>query len=471
MNEIRRSTPLPRLLPLFFGLALALAVRGAAPGGAQVLTACTVPGSIHHVIYLIKENRTFDHYFGKFPGAAGATTAVDSAGQTVPLAQADDTNFGCDINHQWESAHSAYDCGGMDKFDGISFNGKACDRTQPAPYTNHSLTQFSQADIPNYWAYAQHFTLGDHMYSSLMGPSYPNHLYTVAAQSGGEATGAGAVDNPTAAPKGSSGGWGCDVAGQTVKTYPFGPPACPATGTFGSHSSCWSFTTLPDEIDAIPSSTTPLDWRYYAPNPGSGGYIWSILNAFSQIRNDPARWAKVVPYTQLFTDLTSNQLPAVSWIVLPGSLSEHSPNSVCVGENYTVQIVNALMQSGAWCTSALFVTWDDFGGFYDHLPPPDPAAQNADSFGPGFRVPLLVISPYAKAGFIDTRAFDFSSLVKFAETTFGLQPLTLRDLNAKSLMNAFDFNQVNPRLILNQRTCSAAALAQQATASDDFDDD
>src|SRR4029077_948003 len=168
------------------------------------------------------------------------------------------------------------------------------------------------------------------------------------------------------------GGWGCDVAGQKGKTYPLGPPPCPATRTFGSHSSCCSFTTLPDEIDAIPSSTTPLDWRYYAPNPGSGGYIWSILNAFSQIRNDPARWAKVVPYTQLFTDLTSNQLPSVSWIVLPGSLSEHSPNSVCVGENYTVQIVNALMQSGAWCTSALFVTWDDFGGFYDHLPPPDP---------------------------------------------------------------------------------------------------
>lgn len=117
------------------------------------------------------------------------------------------------------------------------------------------------------------------------------------------------------------------------------------------------------------------------------------------------------------------------------------------------------------------MTWDDFGGFYDHEPPPDTTDQNADSLGPGFRVPLLVISPYAKPGFIDQRPFDFSSLVKFAETTFGLQPLTARDLNSKSLMNAFDFSQVNPRLYLQQRTCSAAALAQQATASDDFDDD
>jgi phospholipase C len=461
-------------LSLLAALGLALPAPARAAGGAKIApaatadVACTAPGTIQHVIFLIKENRTFDNYFGKFPGADGATTALDSAGQVVPLNPADDTNFGCDINHSWDSGHTAYDCAVMDQFDTISFSGGSCDRSQPPPYTNHSLTQFSQGDIPNYWAYAQHYTLGDHMFSSLMGPSYPNHMYTVAAQSGGPATGMGAINNPFGG-SGTSGGWGCDMTGQMVQTYPFGPPACPANGTVGTHSSCWSFPTLPDEIDAASTLTNPLDWRYYAPQPGHSGYIWSILNAFSQIRNDPARWAKVVPYTQFLTDLQNNQLQPVSWIVLPGSLSEHSPNSVCAGENYTVTLVTALMHSTAWCTSALFITWDDFGGFYDHVPPPNTAGQNADSLGPGFRVPLLVISPYAKAGYVDPTPYELSSLVKFAELTFGLQSLTARDLYTNNLLNAFDFNHVTTRLFLNQRTCPPAAAAP-AKAADDFDD-
>jgi phospholipase C len=472
MKKVCRSKPLPWVLSLCGALGLALAAPGAAAAQATGDTtpdvACTAPGSIQHVIYLIKENRTFDNYFGTFPHAAGATTAVDSSGQTVPLAHADDTNFGCDIDHSWQGAHNAYNCGAMDKFDLLSFGGTNCDRTQPPPYTNHSLTQFVQADIPNYWAYAQHFTLGDHMFSSLMGPSYPNHLYTVAAQSGGPATGMGAINNPFGG-TGTSGGWGCDVMNQMVQTYPFGPPLCPANKPFGTHSSCWSFPTLPEEIEA--AGTPTLDWRYYAPQPGHSGYIWSALNAFSQIRNDPTRWAKVVPYTQFFTDLTNSQLPAVSWIVLPGNLSEHAPSSVCVGENYTVNIVTALMHSSAWCTSALFVTWDDFGGFYDHFPPPNTTGQNADSLGPGFRVPLLVISPFAKPGFIDTTPYDFSSMVKFAELTFGLAPLTARDLNSSNMLNAFNFNRVNPRLFLTQRTCPPSTAAAQSKSADDFDDD
>ena len=469
MQQARRVKRWCRVLAVSGALGLALPIPGWCGDDDPPDQTCSAPGTIRHVIFLIKENRTFDHYFGKFPGADGATTAVDSAGHVVPLAAADDNNFRCDIDHSWGGAHDAYDCGAMDRFDAIRASGATCDRSQPAPYTNHSLTQFSQADIPNYWAYAQHFTLGDHMFSSLMGPSYPNHMYTVAAQSGGEATGMGAINNPFHG-VGRSGGWGCDVAGQSVHTYPFGPPQCPATGNAGTHSTCWSFPTLPEEIEAASTPATRLDWRYYAPQPGHSGYPWSILNAFSQIRNDPARWAKVVPYTRLFTDLTDDKLPAVSWIVPPGSLSEHAPSSVCKGESFTVRIANALMRSSAWCTSALIVTWDDFGGFYDHLPPPDTAGQNADSLGPGFRVPLLVISPYAKPGFIDATPYDFSSLVRFAELTFGLRPLTARDLHASSLLNAFNFNHVTPRLLLNERTCRPGSDPDLATAADDFDD-
>ncbi|HVT17914.1 MAG TPA: alkaline phosphatase family protein [Thermoanaerobaculia bacterium] len=476
------SNPRYRLL-LAIAAALAFGLLApAAPGWSDVRPtggqrgdaqqACPAPGNIQHVIYLIKENRTFDNYFGTFPGAEGATAAVDSQGQTVPLQQASDTTFGCDIDHSWQGARNAWDCGLMDKFDTIGFSGRNCDRTQPQPYTNHSLTQFHQADLPNYWAYAKHFTLGDHMFTSEMGPSYPNHLFTVAAQAGGEASGFGAINNPHGG-AGTSGGWGCDVSGQLVQTVAFGPPpsTCPFTYNLGSHSSCWNFRVFPDELEA-----NGLDWRYYAPQPGASGYIWSAFNAVRHIRDNPAEWAKVVPYTQFFADLTSGGLKPVSWIVLPGACSEHAPSSVCQGENYTVKIVNALMSSPYWCTSALFVTWDDFGGFYDHLSPPVTAGQDADVNGPGFRAPLLVISPYAKAGFIDKTRYDFSSMLKFAEVTFGLSPLTMRDQNANDMLNAFDFTKVNPRLFLTPRptcssTCTTGASALQAPPDSDLDDD
>ncbi|HXO21313.1 MAG TPA: alkaline phosphatase family protein [Thermoanaerobaculia bacterium] len=447
--------------------AAGLLALAAPAGSAGSLPVCATPGTIDHVIFLVKENRTFDNYFGKFRGADGATTARDSRGRVVPLKPASDNTFNCDVRHTWQSAHLAYDCGRMDRFDQISFGNPkgACDRSLPYPYTNHSLTQFSERDIPRYWAYARHFTLGDRMFSSLMGPSYPNHLYTVAAQAGGEAVGRAAINNPNLGTAGR--GWGCDVAGQVVQTLTPGPPICPAQGTLGSHSSCWDFPTLADEVEAKGT----IDWRYYAPSPGGDGYVWSALNAIDHIRNQPARWARVVPYTRFFTDLQAtagHRLQAVSWLVLPGALSEHAPSSVCVGESYTVQIVNALMRSPYWCTTALFLTWDDFGGFYDHVPPPDLVAEDADAYGPGFRVPLLVISPWAKAGFVDSTPYDFASLLKFAEDAFGLPPLTARDQNATSPENAFDFGRANPRLLLPQRTCpkNAVALADD----DDFDD-
>jgi phospholipase C len=438
-------------------------------GGPASLPACSVPGSIQHVVFLIKENRTFDNYFGKFPGANGSTTALDSAGNVVPLAQASDTTFGCDIDHSWQGANLAWDCGNMDKFDliGYSKDKPPCDTTKPQPYTNHSLTQFGPADIPNYWALAQHFTLGDNMFSSELGPSYPNHMYAVAAQNGGWTVGEGAVNNPFV-PNGGpnpTGGWGCDVPNQVVQTLPYGKHICPVNDPFGTHSSCWTgVATLPDEIDA----TKTLDWRYYAPGPGASGYIWSALNAFSQIRFDPVRWKKVVNYTQFESDLYNNGLKAVSWVVFPGNLSEHAPSSVCAGENYTVELLDALQASPYWCSTAVFITWDDFGGFFDHVPPPN--QPNADIYGPGPRVPLLIVSPYARSGFIDSRQFDFTSMLRFAEVTFGLPALTPRDAGAHDMMSAFDFNHVTPRLFLSQRTCPPPPPGLQPGAANDFDD-
>ncbi len=395
-------------------------------------TAANIPASpIKHIVIFVKENRTFDNYFGTYPGANGATTATDSTGKVVPLKhQADSIP---DISHSSESGYMAYDNGKMDKFDLIASN------KNKGATDNNSLSQLYQADIPNYWQYAQNYVLGDAMFSSLMGPSFPNHLYTVAGQSGG------AINNPrtdknVGTLSNATKGWGCDIQHQEVQVKD-------KTGTVQLQEACFDFQTLADELDA-----KNLSWRYYAPPTGTSGYIWSAFDAIKHIRNGPD-WKFVVPTEQFMTDAAAGNLPTVSWIVTPGKVSEHPPSSVCVGENWTVQMLNSLMKGPDWSSTAVFLTWDDFGGFYDHVPP-----QQVDGYGLGFRVPLLVISPYAKKGYIDHTQYEYSSMLHFAETELGLATLTDRDKAASNMLNAFDFTQTpRPPVILTERTCQTKA--------------
>lgn len=405
------------------------------PGGSSTSTAAvhTPTGPIKHIVFFVKENRTFDNYFGTYPGANGATTAMDSTGKTVPLHhQADQVP---DIDHSSQGARMAYDNAKMDRFDLL--HSKATPSATD-PYANNSLTQFQQSDIPNYWTYAQNFVLGDNMFSSLMGPSFPNHLYTIAAQSGG------VINNPVtdkniATLGNAAKGWGCDVPHQQV-------PVQASNGSTSLQEACFDFQTLADELDAKSYS-----WHYYAPPSGTGGYIWSTFDAIKHIRNGKD-WQYVVPAEQFMTDAASGKLPTVSWIVTPARVSEHAPASVCVGENWTVQMLNSLMQGPDWSSTAVFLTWDDFGGFYDHVAP-----QQVDGYGLGFRVPLLVISPYAKKGYIDHTQYEYSSMLRFAEDELGLPTLTGRDKAANNIMGAFDFNQSSRApLVLKQRACKVA---------------
>ncbi len=409
-------------------VALLSACVSSSPNPPTVATQ-TPAGPIKHIVFFIKENRTFDNYFGTYPGANGATTAVTSTGQVVPLLHERDQIP--DIDHSSQGAIMAYDGGKMDQFNLLHSQSK----NKNQPYGNNSLTQMYQSDIPDYWTYAQQFVLGDNMFSSLMGPSFPNHLYTIAGQSGG------VINNPvTDGGIGSVGksakGWGCDIPNQKVQVKD-------SNGNVSLQEACFNFMTLADELDAKGYS-----WRYYAPPSGTGGYIWSTFDAIKHIRYGPD-WKFVVPTEQFMADASDGQLPAVSWIVTPAMYSEHAPASVCVGENWSVQMLNALMQGPDWSSTALFLTWDDFGGFYDHVAP-----QQGDGYGLGCRVPLIVISPYAKQGYIDHTQFEFSSFLRFAEDRFGMAQLTGRDKAANNMMDAFDFSQ-NPRppLILSQRSC------------------
>ena len=371
---------------------------------------------IQHIVFIIKENRSFDNYFGTFPGADGATTGRISTGQVIPLGHLPDKTPR-DISHAFNAAVTAIDGGKMDKFDLIAGGNQNGDYL--------AYTQFLETDIPNYFAYARSFVLGDRMFSSLTGPSFPNHLYTVGAQS------AGAINNPT------GGVWGCDAA-STARVQ-----VMDATGNITQQFPCFDFQTLADELQAAQFS-----WRYYAPNKGEAGYIWSALNAVSHIRNSSLWTSNVVHNTQFIADAMNGNLPNVCWIV-SGPTSEHPPDSSCLGENWTVQQINAVMQGPNWNSTAIFVTWDDFGGFYDHVPPP-----KVDNFGFGPRVPLLIISPYAKQGFISHTQYEFSSLLKFAESRFKLAALTARDLAANDMTDSFNFDQdPRPPFVLQAREC------------------
>jgi len=375
---------------------------------------------IRHIVFVVKENRTFDNYFGTFPGADGATTGRLSTGRVIPLGHAPDVTPH-DIDHSYQAAVEAIDGGAMDKFDLIA-GGKDL----------LGYTQYTENDLPNYFAYARNFVLADAFFSSLKGPSFPNHLYTVGAQSGR------AINNPS----NSQGRWGCDSpVNSRVQTLDDDDK--PDGGVYP----CFDFDTLADRLEE-----KGLSWKYYAPGEGQSGYIWSALDAIRHIRLTSLWEQHVVPTEQFVQDARNGDLPAVSWLVTSAGQSEHPPASVCVGENWTVEQLNALMEGPEWGSTVVFLTWDDFGGFYDHVPPPV-----ADNFGFGPRVPLLIISPWARRGYITHTTLEFSSVLKFIEERFELDPLTERDEDANDLFDSFDFDHHPARpLILTTRHCPGA---------------
>lgn len=381
---------------------------------------------IEHIIIIDKENRSFDEMFGRFPGANGATSAQTSSGKFVALGRTP-ARMLRDISHSGASASHAVDGGRMDRFDqlqGAWQDGK-----------NIALTQFRQSDIPDYWAYARTFTLDDRFFSTIMGPSFPNHLITVAANAGNT------VDNPHGQVVRA---WGCDSGAQSHVNgiAPNGQPFVTRP--------CFDFQTLPDVLQRY-----HVSWTYYAPAQYSFGYVWNSLDAIKHIRYSALWTTNVRTDSSFIGDVTSGRLPQVSWLVTDAQASEHPPASICVGQRWTVGVINAVMRSRFWKNTAIFLTWDDFGGFYDHVVPPK---EDYISLGP--RVPAIVISPYARPHFIDHSQLEFDSFLRFIENDYSLPSLTARDRNAASMLSSFDFSQKpRPPLILQQRGCPRSDYA------------
>jgi len=339
-------------------------------------------GQIDHILFLIQENHTFDNYFGTYLGAEGFPQ-----GLKVPL-QPDGPltiapfhftrRLTHDMPHRWKEAHVAIDGGKMDGF-------------ILAEHSIDTMGYYDGTDIPNYWAYARQFILSDHFFSSLAGPSLPNHLYTVAAQSGG-----------------------------LVKNLKQPP------------EEGFNFSTMAELLGA-----SGISWKYYESraNPEKFG-LWNPLPGFKAFMESKELRSHLVKNTDYFRDLREGRLPAVAWIVPNFDESEHPPANIQLGMWYVTALVNALMKSPYWRNSVLIITWDDYGGFYDHVPPPQ-----VDEYGYGPRVPCIIVSPYAQAGLIDHTQYDFTSVLRFIEDRFTLKPLTDRDKNANSLQQSLNLTQ------------------------------
>jgi phospholipase C len=376
--------------------------------------ACGPLTGIEHVVFLINENRSFDSYFGtykgvrgfsdhhhrhafsqRFPGKAGK----EYGGRLLPFRFNTNHQGECvnDIDHSWGVQHKAWHGGKMDRFLSAHL---AANGLRDGPNT---MGYYKRADLPFFHALADAFTICDGYHCSVIGPTDPNRLYSMS----------GTID-----PAGKAGG-----------------PILSTSATRAERAGTLTWTTMPEQLN-----TRNVTWKVYGSPDGNYGD--NVLPYFRNYQLKPELAANA--FTPTFpgtfeADCAAGTLPQVSWILAPLVDSEHPPAPVSYGEWAAAQVLDALTSNPAvWAKTALFITYDENGGFFDHVPPPvapkgthgewltvDPlpsdAAGVAGPIGLGFRVPLLVVSPYSRGGFVCSHTFDHTSLLRFLETRFGTE--------------------------------------------------
>ena len=380
-------------------------------------------GRIKHVVIIVQENRSFDNLFNGFPGADTAQAGVAHDGHIIRLQPVSLTHEE-DLDHSHNGALMEYDAG---KMDGWDLEHPDIVQKEPEKPSTLAYSYLPRNEIQPYWQLARRYVLADRMFQPAFSASFVAHQYLIAGQS------ANVIDNPDVGSD-TNFFWGCDspsdaralVNGQTGR------------GVFP----CFTYRTIADELDAA-----HLSWRYYAPPGNHLGALWSAFDAVRQIRYGPDWHEDVVsPETRVLADIARGDLANVTWVVPTASNSDHAyprqPRFKWVsiatnkGPHWVGSIVNAVGKSKYWDDSAIFVLWDDWGGWYDHVAPP-----RLDNLGPGFRVPLIVISPYTKHGYVSHVQHEFGSILKLTEEAFGLPSLGTSDVRADDLADCFDFAQ------------------------------
>ena len=408
-------------------------------------------GLIKHVVIIVQENRTPDNLFhdpvlyNSPPSGHGADIALSgqtSTGQTVTLTPVPLVEK-YDLGHDHASFLKEWYDGAMNGADLVGCAPQPC-----PPYPQYQYVQ--QSDVQPYWTMAETYTFGDRMFQTNEGPSFSAHMYILSGTSEISSTSTIAVaEVPVNDARQGGELWaGCLAPpGAEVNAIDTSNPD-PYTPESTITLLCYEHATLTDLLDAA-----SIIWTYYAPSAGS---IWTAPNAIQHmcVPSPPypsetsectgADWTNHVVIegsnAQILTDIANSQLPAVSWVIPAGAASDHPNGNHGLGPSWVASIVNAVGQSPYWQDTAIIVTWDDWGGWFDHVAP-----TIRDSYEYGLRVPLIVISPYAKPAYVSHVTHDFGSILKFVETTFGLGEIdpTVHYADARSddLSDCFDFNQ------------------------------
>lgn len=392
-------------------LLLALAGLVLAVGGSATVLGAEPPASegstgrgpapktpIEHVVYLMQENHTFDNYFGTYPGADGVPAGVcmprdprEGGGPCVEPFWLGEQAVQ-DLAHSEGVFVNQYRDGAMDGFvwahERHGANGEL------------AMGYYDDRDLPFYWNVADEYVLFDRFFSSSRGGSVLNHMFWVAGAPGTDT----------------------DIIPEEGFTVP----------------------TIFDRLEEA-----GISWKFYIQNydptityrnrEGLGDrasqVVWAPLLAYARFIDDPKLSSRIVDLDEYYVDLERGELPAVSYIV-PSGASEHPPGSIRAGERFNRSLINALIRSTSWDSSLFMWTYDDWGGWYDHVPPP-----RVDGYGYGFRVPALLVSPYARRGVVDSTELDFTSMIRFVTDNWGLEPLAERDAAAKSFIGALDLTQ------------------------------
>jgi phospholipase C len=381
--------------------ALLSAVTALALSGFPLHAAAAGPDTktpIEHVVYLMQENHTFDNYFGTYPGADGIPP------DTCMPRDPDHPETGCvapfhiggkavrDLGHSRGIFRNQYNRGRMDGF------VRAHERT--GADGSQAMGFYDDRDLPFYWNIADEYVLFDRMFTSSNGGSVWNHMYWIAADPGTTSD------------------------------------SIPPTGF-----------DVPTIFDLLEEAG--VSWKFYIQNydpaitirnrQGMGDrgsqVIWAPLLAYPRFLDDPKLFGHIVDMSEYYRDLEAGTLPAVSYMV-PSGASEHPPGSIQAGERFVRSLINALARSSSWSSSLFMWTYDDWGGWYDHVAPPQ-----VDAYGYGFRAPALLVSPYARRGFVDHTELDFTSMIRFISDNWGLRSLTSRDAAAQTFVGALDFTR------------------------------
>jgi len=396
-----------------FGGVLVVPLAVAVWAGAALAQSPDGISKIRHVIVIMQENRTFDHYFGTYPGADGLPLRYGVPRICLPdpfrlrcvrpYHDPDDANFGGP--HANADAIADIDGGKMDGFVVRQENNlrgchpgsgnPACD----ADKLPDSMGYHTRQEIPNYWSYAHSFVLQDHMFTPTTSWSLPAHLFMVSEWS--------AYCPPGSGPLSCRNALG-DLA-SPVSTPPPNYAWTDLTYLLHRAGVSWGYYILPGtEPDCEDDSAgcKPIAQRVWTPG------IWNPLPYFDTVKQN-GQLGNIQPLSNFYDQAAKGTLPAVSWVIPNGTVSEHPPALVSAGQSYVTGLVNAVMAGPNWSSTAIFLSWDDWGGFYDHVSPP-----RVDANGYGIRVPGIVISPYARKGYVDHQVLSHDAYVKFVEDDF-----------------------------------------------------